>query len=165
MMRRSSPSLVSALLPMVVTLGAGLVGGGCSQKPDTLTQDFDQKKMSAAIAQGRSTFNQFLTRFRHPHPGDELFNVKVRIEDKNGVEYFWVGDLNLNKEPYSGIIGDEPGIVQSVKLGQKYQFTRKDVADWMYMSHGKMQGNYTLRVELESMTLQEAADLRKKVGW
>ena len=35
----------------------------------------------------------------------------------------------------------------------------------MYMANGKMQGNYTLRVELESMPPKEAEALKKKIGW
>lgn len=121
--------------------------------------------MEQAIAEARSTLDDFLSRFRNPQPGDKAFNVKVRIEDENGVEHFWVGDLKLDAEPYSGKIGNEPGIVKKVKLDQNYSFTRSDISDWMYMSNGKMQGNYTLRVELESMPPKEAQALRRQVGW
>jgi len=142
-----------------------LIADGCSRRPETLTNKYDEKKMAQAIEDARSTFNDFLTRFRKPEPGDEDFNVKVRIEDRNGVEHFWVGDLKLDAEPYSGKIGDEPGIVKKVKFGQNYSFTRNEVSDWMYMSNGKMQGNYTLRVELESMPPKEAQALKRKIGW
>jgi len=55
--------------------------------------------------------------------------------------------------------------VKKVKLGQEYTFTRNEISDWMYMAAGKMQGNYTLRVELESMPPKEAAALKRKIGW
>ncbi len=150
---------------VVLLTTAVFIAGGCSRKPETLTDKYDEKKMEKAIEDARSTFDDFLTRFRNPQPGDEAFHVKVRIEDKNGVEHFWVGDLKLDAEPYSGKIGDEPGIVKKVKFGQDYSFTRNEVSDWMYMSNGKMQGNYTLRVELESMTPKEAQALKRKIGW
>jgi uncharacterized protein YegJ (DUF2314 family) len=35
----------------------------------------------------------------------------------------------------------------------------------MYMAGGKMQGNYTLRVELESMPKEQAEALKKQIGW
>jgi len=142
-----------------------LSGIGCSRKPETLTDKYDEMKMEKAIADARSTFDTFLTRFHNPQPGDEMFNVKVKIEDKNGVEHFWVTDLKLDKEPYSGKIGNDPGIVKKVKYGQDYTFTRSEISDWMYMANGKMQGNHTLRVELESMPPQEAESLKKKIGW
>jgi len=151
---------------LVTSLVCGIViGGGCSRKPETLTNNYDEKKMQQAIEEARSKFDEFLARFRNPQPGDEHFDVKVRIEDKNGVEHFWVSDLKLDAEPYSGKIADEPGIVKKVKFGQEFSFTRSEISDWMYMAKGKMQGNYTLRVELESMPPKEADALKKKIGW
>src|SRR5262245_7744662 len=150
---------------LALLLTATFIIAGCSHKPDTLTYKFDEKKMEQAIAEARSTFDTFLARFRSPHPGDEEFHVKVRIEDKNGVEHFWVSELKLDSEPYSGKIADDPGIVKKVKFGQVYNFTRGEISDWMYMANGKMQGNYTLRVELESMTPKEADALKKQIGW
>jgi uncharacterized protein YegJ (DUF2314 family) len=139
--------------------------GGCNRKPETLTDQYDKKKMEQAIADARSSFDEFLVRFRNPQPGDEEFHVKVRIEDKHGVEHFWVSDLKLDSEPYSGKIADDPGIVKKVKFGQVYAFTRSEISDWMYMAKGKMQGNYTLHVELESMPKKEADALKRKIGW
>jgi len=146
-------------------LTLAILVSGCSRKPGTLTDQYDEKKMESAIQQARSTFDEFLARFRNPQPGDEAFNVKVRIEDSHGVEHFWLAELKLDAEHYAGAIGNEPGIVKKVKLGQRYSFSRNDVSDWMYMSHGKMQGNYTLRVILESMPKDEAEALKKKIGW
>ena len=150
-------------ISLLVTASLLLIG--CSHKPQTLTDNFDEKKMEQAIADARASFDGFLVRFHSPQPGDKDFHVKVRIEDEHGVEHFWVSDLKLDSEPYSGRIADEPGIVKKVKYGQEYSFARAEVSDWMYMSNDKMQGNYTLRVELESMPPKEADALKKKIGW
>jgi len=144
---------------------AVIVTAGCSRKPETLTNKYDEKKMEQAIVDARATFDEFVARFHSPQPGDTAFNVKVKIEDEHGIEHFWVGDLMLDAEPFSGKIGNEPGVVKKVKFGQAYTFARSDVSDWMYISNGKMQGNYTLRVELESMPRKEADALKKKIGW
>lgn len=142
-----------------------LLAIGCSPKPATLTNKNDDTQMEQAMELARSSFDDFLLRFRRPRPGDSSFHIKVRIEDENGVEYFWVGDLKLDAEQFSGKIANEPGIVKKVKMGQTYTFTRSEVSDWMYLSNGTMQGNYTLRVGLESMPPAEAAAMRKQVGW
>ena len=55
--------------------------------------------------------------------------------------------------------------MKKVRFGQEYSFKRSEISDWMYMAKGKMQGNYTLRVELESMPANEAEALKKKIGW
>lgn len=150
---------------LVVLFGLILLAGGCSRKPETLIDHYDKKKMELAIVEARSTFDQFLVRFRSPQPGDEAFFIKVRIEDEHGVEHFWLGDLKLEGEPYTGTIDNEPGIVKKVKLGQTYSFSRGEISDWMYINNGKMQGNYTLRVELESMPARDAQAIRKQFGW
>src|SRR3954464_14718447 len=150
---------------IALLLMSAFIVAGCSRKPETLTSNYDEKKMEQAIADARSNFDEFLARLRSPQSGDEDFHVKVRIEDNNGVEHFWVSDPKLDSEPYSGKIADEPGIVKKVKLGQEYRFTRSEISDWMYMAKGKMQGNYTLRVELESMPPKEADAMRRKIGW
>ena len=142
-----------------------LIIAGCSDKPDTLIEDYDEAKMEEAMAEANSTLDQFFTRFRTPQPGDEAFALKVRIEDDNGAEHFWLGQLNLEKEPYSGVIDNEPGIVECVKLGERYSFAKEDISDWMYMSNGRMQGNYTLRVALESMPPEKAAAIKTAFGW
>ena len=137
----------------------------CKQKSETVKDEYDEKEMNQAIETAQSTFDEFLERFRNPQQGDEDFNVKVRIEDENGVEHFWLGDLKLDSEPYSGVIGNDPGIVRNVKFGQEYSFSRSDIIDWMYMSNGRMQGNYTLRVILKSMPKDEAEEIKKSIGW
>src|SRR4030042_6369772 len=86
-----------------------LIPFGCKQKTETPTDQYDEKEMKEAIETAQSTFDEFLERFRNPQPGDEDFNVKVRIEDKYGVEHFWLDDLKLDSEPHSGTIGNDPG--------------------------------------------------------
>lgn len=138
---------------------------GCKQKTEKPRYQFDEKEMKQASETAQSTFDEFLKRFKNPQPGDEDFNVKVRISDEHGVEHFWVGELRLDSEPYSGIIGHDPEIVRNVEFGQKYSFRKSEIVDWMYMANGKMQGNYTLRVMLESMPKEEAEEIKKNVGW
>jgi len=142
----------------------------CTQKPEEQKGEvenvqYDKAEMKNAIETAQSTFDAFVERFKNPQPGDEDFNVKVRIKDKSGVEDFWIGDLKLDAEPYSGIIGHDPGVIRSVKMNQEYSFSRSDIVDWMYMENGKMQGNYTLRVLLKSMPEEEAEQIKKNIGW
>jgi uncharacterized protein YegJ (DUF2314 family) len=155
--------------PSIFALGAAfcLLGmvAGCSGQPETLVTDYSEAEMAAAIEQARATFGEFKARFHVPQPGDSDFGVKVRIEDAQGVEHFWLTDVIVDQEPYSGVIGNDPGIVSNVKLGQTYRFYEKDVSDWMYVSDGVMQGNYTARVLLKSMPPDEAEALREAFGW
>ena len=139
--------------------------GGCSKKPDTLAEEYDQKEMEIAIQQARDSFDDFKERWQNPQPGDSEFSIKVKIQDKHGTEHFWITHVEAKGDGFVGTIGDEPGIVKNVKYGQKYEFTFADVSDWLYMSNNVMQGNYTLRVILKSMPKREAEKLKKQLGW
>jgi len=151
----------------VVSFPAGLLfaPSGCSKKPDTLTDQYDEAEMDAAIQKARETFGQFKQRLAHPKPGDSGFAVKVKISDGNDTEHFWLIDIKVNGDSFSGVINNEPGTVKKVKLGQTYKFTFDDVSDWLYMSNGVMQGNHTLRVMLKSMPPEKAEAMKKKFGW
>jgi len=141
------------------------LSGACSKQPDTLATKYDEKEMKQAVKKAKATFETFRQRFKNPSPGDSDFAVKVRIEDENGVEHFWLNYVMLDREPYSGIIGNEAAIVKKVKINQKYIFSKSEISDWMYMSNGKMQGNYTLRVILKSMPPAKAKAIKEQVGW
>lgn len=157
-------ALLTALTALLAGCSSGPNKSDGARKPETLTDEYDKKAMEKAIEQARATFDDFLKRIKNPQPGDKHFAVKVMIKDANGTEHFWVNDLKLDAEPYSGKIGNEPGIVKCVKLDQVYSFSRKDITDWMYMANGKMQGNYTLRPILDAMPKEEADAFRKKYG-
>lgn len=139
--------------------------GAPAQKPDSLVESYDVKAMDKASAAAVATLEDFMARLKEPQPGDSDFSVKVRIRDANRFEDFWVKEPKLDQEPYSGIIGNEPGVVRNVKFRQQYSFLRSQIVDWMYKSNGKVQGNYTLHVILKSLPSDEADELRRKAGW
>jgi uncharacterized protein YegJ (DUF2314 family) len=43
---------------------------------------------------------------------------------------------------FDGVIGNDPGLVTKVRLGQKWKVKK---SDWMFVRAGKIHGNYTLR--------------------
>lgn len=150
---------------MAVAAGSLSLSSGCSRKPATLTDKYDEVAMEAAIRKARDSFEEFKQRLLDPREGDEHFAVKVKIEDENGIEHFWLGGVEIEADAFTGVINNEPGIVKNVKLGDTYGFTFDDVSDWMYMSKGMLQGNYTLRVLLKSMPKDQADRLKDRIGW
>lgn len=137
---------------------------GCgrdSDDPVTYVAD-DDAQMNAAIAHARSTVGDFVARSRNPLPTDEAFGVKKMIADGNGAEHFWLTDISYTDGVFTGLIGNEPQVVQGLKLGQSVQVKSTEITDWMYIDKGKMVGNFTLRVLLERMPEEEAQALRKQ---
>lgn len=128
-------------------------------KPETLVEGgYDEKEMNAAIARARSEVDKFIAELENPTGIDHA--VKAPIEDNGEVEHFWLSQLTFENGEFKGIIDDEPGVVQNVKLGQEWTVKQADISDWMFMRDGKMYGNYTMRPLLKTLPADEAAQLR-----
>ena len=155
---------MQAFKTLAVLLLAAFMLAGCEKPQETASTEFDKAEMAQAVAEAQATFDEFLARARNPQPGDEAFNVKVKLSNGKNTEHLWVGDLKLDKEPYEGKLTMDAEILNDVKAGYLCRFVRAEVTDWMYMSNGKMQGNRTLRVLMKSMPPEKAADLKQKLG-
>jgi uncharacterized protein YegJ (DUF2314 family) len=83
--------------------------------------------------------------------------VKAPIADEDNTEYFWLTDVTYVAGKFHGTIGNEPGLVSHVKLGQKWTIAKSDIADWLFMRGGKMYGNYTIRPLLHTLPKEQAA--------
>lgn len=131
----------------------------CSPRDKTLVKGgYDQQEMDAAIARARRESDAFLVELSKGNGTD--FSVKAPIEDKGQTEHFWLTDITFANGEFSGLIGNDPGIVKNVKLGQKWTIKKADISDWMFMRDGKMHGNYTMRPLLKTMSKAEADQMR-----
>lgn len=155
---------MNSIRTLMTLLFAAVLASACSDSQKTFSDKYDQAEMQQAMEQAQATLGEFLERARHPQPGDEAFNVKVKLTDSGGTEHLWIGDLKLDKEPYTGKITMDAEILRNVKVGQTCTFRLDEVSDWMYMSNGKLQGNRTLRVLMKSMPKEEADTLKAKLG-
>jgi uncharacterized protein YegJ (DUF2314 family) len=117
-------------------------------------------EMTAAIAKARASLPLFWETLAHPGRGEEDFALKVAISDKGETEFFWVVDVEKKDGHIVGTIGNPPDTVTNVRFGQRYEFPEEDVSDWMFMRHGKIVGNETMRPLLKRMTPAEAARFR-----
>jgi uncharacterized protein YegJ (DUF2314 family) len=140
---------------------AGILTGpmmGCSRSNPSdkiINVSGDDAEMNAAIQTARGKLPEFWKVFDKPEQGESHFALKVKIEDKQGVEYFWATSLRHQDDKLFGTINNDPEIVKSVKLGQEIEVPESDVSDWMFMRDGKMFGNYTLRVLFKQMPKAE----------
>lgn len=135
----------------------------CSKKPDTLIEGgYDEQEMDAAIARARKEVDSFIAELSKGN-GTE-FAVKVPIEDKEEVEHFWLTDIVYRDQKFHGVIGNEPGIVSNVKLGQKWSVKKLEISDWMFMREGKMYGNYTVRPLLKTMPEEKAEAIKSMLA-
>lgn len=136
---------------------------GCSQPkpemPETLVESgYDETEMDAAIARARSEVDSFISELANPTGTDHA--VKVPIEDDGQIEHFWLSEVSYKDGRFEGVINNDPGIVDNVKIGQPWTVQKEQISDWLYMRDGKMHGNYTMRPLLKTMPETEAEKLR-----
>lgn len=132
---------------------------GCSSKPETLVEGgYDQAEMAAAIERARSEVDDFIAELKRGN--SDSYSVKAPIEEDGETEHFWLVDITYANNTFTGTIGNDPGIVSSVALGDKHAIGKTEISDWMYMRDGKMYGNYTMRPLLATMPKEQAEQLR-----
>jgi uncharacterized protein YegJ (DUF2314 family) len=128
-------------------------------KPETLVEGgYDQKEMDDAIARARSEVDSFLKELEAQN--GEAFSVKAPITDKGQTEHFWLTDIVYKDGQFEGLVGNDPGIVSNVKLGDKWTIKKEDISDWMFMRDDKIHGNYTMRPLLKTMPKDQADAMR-----
>src|SRR5262245_23384736 len=96
--------LVAAMLVAAV-LGAAETASAQDKAikvPDT------DREMNDAIAKATKTLPHFWERFANPGPGETGFALKVALKDKNGVEHFWLTDIERKNGVLHGTIDNTP---------------------------------------------------------
>ena len=120
----------------------------------------DDTEMTAAIAKARAGLSDFWKAHDKPGAGEKDFALKVAVTEKGQTEHFWLIDVVRKDGKLSGTINNDPQFVQSVKPGQRYEFTAEAVSDWLYMRNGRMVGNETMRPLLKRMPKEQAASYK-----
>jgi uncharacterized protein YegJ (DUF2314 family) len=120
-------------------------------------------EMNDAIAQAKVGVEDFI---KIISAGDiETYSVKAPVKDGEAIEHFWLKEVRYSNGMFTGKIDNDPGIVTTVKLGQEIKVSRDEITDWLYIRGGKMEGNYTLRVLIKRMPPDDAAQIKKQLGW
>lgn len=138
------PSTITFLLVAFLALAA------CDKSPvDKAENDEvfhvsdDDPYMRTAFQKAHEGLDAYLAEWRHPAEGNADFAVKVGVTEGADTEYFWISPFREDAGTYYGVINNEPSLVSIVKLGQEISFTKEQIVDWLYISNGKMVGNYT----------------------
>ena len=151
------------LILLVTVLIVGVIA--LKGAEDRVSQvDAADARMNSAIAHARKNLPHFWARLEKQARGESDFNLKVGIEDKNGVEHFWCSDVRREADQLSGVINNDPMIVKSVSNGQRVTFKEDQISDWLYMRVGKMIGNYTVRPLMSDMSNDERRNIEAMLG-
>ena len=123
----------------------------------------DDPEMLRAFAKANRTLDAFLARLAARDPAIAMPALKIKVQDGDAVEYFWVSSPSVTAQGYSGTIDNDPETVRTVHNGQVVTFTRSQIYDWTYhdAKTGKTVGNFTACALLTHEPLAAAAEFRK----
>jgi uncharacterized protein YegJ (DUF2314 family) len=158
MRKRTSFVIFIASLGIVVDL-AGCGAGG----EPSITAKAESDKVAMASADDAAMLDAFLARVAAKDPLVQKPLVKIKVQDGEAVEYFWIGSLAQEEGGLTGIVKNDPEVVHNIKDGQAISFPRTQVFDWMYTdaNSGKMIGNYTACALLTHEKPSDAAEFRR----
>jgi len=120
--------------------------------------------MNAAKARARAELPDFYRHLANPGPGETSFMIKFDIVPGDGAEYVWATSLDRSTTPMTGILVSHPEYTRD-QAGDRVSIAEADVIDYIYFRNGVAQGAHTQRVLLDRMSPDEAAELRRNMGW
>ncbi len=160
-------SLVAVILLSLMT-GCDMNSDGVVRRegePDYF-ETFDENLMDAAIAEAKSTLDTFVSELKDRSSGSEGFAIKKGFNyGKDNKEFIWVGEVSLDGSGFQGIINNEPVNQIGVELGQRVKVDRDEVADWMFMSNGRLQGGYTIVALIYGTEEQSQYEASMGIDW
>jgi uncharacterized protein YegJ (DUF2314 family) len=129
-----------------------------AKKDELVFMRDEEPAMRRAFQVARETLEPFLETAKRGASNHTGFALKVAISQGDDTEYFWVNNFqSKDGGQFEGEINNEPRMVKSVRLGQRYVFSRDQVVDWMYLdkSERRMVGNFTLCALLTKQSPRE----------
>jgi uncharacterized protein YegJ (DUF2314 family) len=133
-----------------------------ANEPDIYSYKGEDKKMNEAIDKAKNTFDNFIKILEANEIKIEYSSIKMKFKSKDGHEYIWLDDIELNGDQIIGKIGNVPDQVDSIKIGDKIIVEYNRVADWFYVSNGLLHGGYTIRVLRDKMNAKQRKEFDKQ---
>jgi uncharacterized protein YegJ (DUF2314 family) len=166
-MRKSMPVVLASLGIGLGVAGCGLGGEQSvtakAESDQVVMAGADDPAMLQAFARAQATLDGFLVHVAAQDPVLQEALVKIKVQEGEAVEYFWIGSLTQKSDGLTGIVKNEPEVVHNIKNGQTIAFPRTQIFDWMYIDakSGKMIGNYTACALLSHEKPGAAAEFRR----
>ncbi|OLV71235.1 hypothetical protein BS580_15895, partial [Acinetobacter baumannii] len=73
--------------------------------------------------------------------------IQENLEDKNEplIEYMWIDQVDFDGSTISGILLNEPYIIENVQAGETVRLQFESIVDWMFLSNGTVHGAFTIQ--------------------
>jgi uncharacterized protein YegJ (DUF2314 family) len=136
---------------------------GGTQEDPTFAVSKDNELVNAAMNDARNSIDKLITEMEKGQEGF-MASIKVKVTDKDQVEYMWLSNLKYENGTFSGKIDNDPEIVKNVSYGDQWQTPKNEVCDWIYQKDGKLFGNYTFKASIKNLSKERQSDLLKDYG-
>jgi uncharacterized protein YegJ (DUF2314 family) len=163
--------IIGALFVIASYVGFSSGGGkphAARPEDRTVMVRTDDARVNAAKDQGRATADEFLKRLENPAANESDFSVKFDLTHQGGhgdqAELIWASELNYANGKLKGRLADEPN-TSGYSFGQHVEVDRNDIVDWAIKVDGKYDGHFTTRALMAHMSPEEAAQIKKFLGW
>ena len=133
-----------------------------ARRDETVLVHKDDAAMLRARERSRATLDQFLALNESRPPNSRAYAVKIPVRDGDAVEWLWIADFAHAGDRFHGRIDNTPRTVRSVAQGQRIDFHRTEIGDWMYVRDGRIKGNFTACALLDRESAAARADFLRR---
>ncbi|MBX5159845.1 DUF2314 domain-containing protein [Rhizobium sp. NZLR8] len=152
-MLRSVISLFSMLALSILVIPAELALA--TDNPNVQSIAPGDPAMAKAHEKSQRELDGFLEKLRNPPPGTENYSLKLGFMDKGkdvalttdqmaqNVEFMWVYQIEASGDHFTALLDDTPEYIRNIKQGDRVEFEKSDIFDWLYTENGKVKGDYT----------------------
>jgi len=138
---------------------------GINEQPAVVFVSGEDEAMAWATEKAGLTLWYFIESLKNPRPEQSCFSVKIKIANEEHIEHIWLTDPEFDDEGnLFGTIGNEPGNVISVRMGDRIGVESSLVSDWMMIDSGRLIGGYTIRAIRESIPEEEQQAFDDSIG-
>jgi len=126
----------------------------------------DDPEMHTAYIKAQDQLDYFLKLSNQPPEQTKGFAIKVRLQEGEQQEFFWLYPFEYDGEDFAGRLNDDPSILLKSNKGDIVTFTRRDIVDWTFDDTrlNIMHGNFTGCVELMRKAPDNAAQFQEFYG-
>ncbi|EMC7871073.1 YegJ family protein [Acinetobacter baumannii] len=73
--------------------------------------------------------------------------IQENLEDKNEplIEYMWIDQVDFDGSTITGILLNEPYIIDNVQAGETVRLQFESIVDWMFLSNSTVHGAFTIQ--------------------
>jgi uncharacterized protein YegJ (DUF2314 family) len=157
---------ITAPLLFLATVACTPLMTGSARNDETANLMSEETALRRATEKAQATLDDFLAKAKRQPAGTSGYALKVRVEEGRDIEDFWVEGFTWSDGSFTARINDEPRQVKSVKVGEVYNFSRSQVADWKYVDEtkGKTMGNFTACALLSTLAPARAEEIKRRDG-